>query len=65
MNKQQTLNRCKKVFTMGALRLCRGLDFLKIDKNPLIYSVSCFNLGTWCFVYGTQPTKAPRDDGTM
>jgi len=22
-----------------------GLDILKIDKTPLIYSVSCFHLG--------------------
>jgi len=33
MNKQQTQNRGQKVFRRGALRLCGGLDILKIDKN--------------------------------
>jgi len=31
-----------------------------MTKTPLIYSVSCFNLGTWSFVWrGAKPTKAP------
>jgi len=27
------------------LRLCRGIDIPKFDKNSLIYSISHFNLG--------------------
>jgi len=52
-------NRRQKVFNRGALRFCGGvwvcaggLDALKIDKTQLIYSVSCFNLGSWSFVWG-------------
>jgi len=33
-------------FSIGGLCVCAGwLDILKIDKTPLIYSVSCFNIG--------------------
>jgi len=40
-----------------------GLTF-KSDKIALFYSVSYFNLGAWCSVWGAKPTKAPRGDGT-
>ena len=59
-----TQNRRQKVFNRGALqfcggvRLCGGLDIIKLTKTPLIYSVSRFNLG------GLSPPKPPRDDGT-
>jgi len=31
--------------TWGLYVCARGIDIVKIDKTPLIYSVSCFNLG--------------------
>jgi len=35
-----------------------------MTKTPLIYSVSCFNLGTWSFVWGgLSPPKPPSGDG--
>ena len=37
-------NRRQKVFNRGALFLCRELDIVKIDKTPLIFSTSYFNL---------------------
>jgi len=52
-------NRHQKVFNRGALRFCGGLfGFVrggltsKIDKNSTDFSVSCFNLGDWSFVWG-------------
>jgi len=30
-----------------------------MTNTPLIHSVSCFNLETWSFVWGSKPTKAP------
>jgi len=48
------------VFAGGFAFVRNGLAFQKLAKTPLIYSVSCFNLGgAWSFVCGTKPTKAP------
>ena len=42
----------------------RVLD-IKLTKTPLIYSVSRFNLGGLGALFEkTNPTKAPRSDGT-
>jgi len=38
-------NRRQKVVNRGALRLCGGAWHPNLTKIPLIYSVSCFNLG--------------------
>jgi len=52
-------------FQQGCFAFSRGgLDILKLAKTPLIYSVSCFSLGDWSFVWGGKPTKAPCGDGT-
>ena len=49
----------------GGVRLCGGLDFIKLTKTPLIYSVSRFNLGGLGALFGgDKPTKAPRGDET-
>jgi len=45
-------NRHQKVFSRGALHLCRGLGIVKIGKIPLIYSVSYFNLGLLGALFG-------------
>ena len=43
-----------------------GLDNLKIDKNPLIYNVSCFNLGgLGALLEEAKSTKTPRGDGPV
>ena len=36
-----------------------GLDILKLEKTPLIYSVSYFNLGAWSFVWWAKRTDVP------
>jgi len=42
------------------------LDIIKLNKIPLIYSVSRFNLGGLGALFGVaKPTKAPRGDGTV
>jgi len=54
-------NRRQKVFNRG-LYVCAGaLDILKIDKTPLIYSVSYFNLGRLGAPFGviSPPTPHP------
>jgi len=39
--------------------MCRGLDILKFDQTPLIYSVSYNNLGGLGTLFGgPKPTKA-------
>jgi len=45
-------------FQYGGFAFVRGFDILKIAKNPLIYSVSCFNSGAWSLFGGSKPTKA-------
>jgi len=35
-----------------------------LTKTQLIYSVSCFILGAWSFVWGAKPPEAPVGDGT-
>jgi len=35
-----------------------------LTKTPLIYSVSCFNLGGLELCLGAKLTKTPRGDGT-
>jgi len=60
MNKQQTQNCRWKVFNRGALRLCGGLDILKIDKNStwfIVFHVSI--LGSWSFIWELSPPKPP------
>jgi len=37
-------NRRQKVFNRGLCVCARGLDIIKINKTPLIYSASYFNL---------------------
>ena len=56
-------NRPKKVFKT-ALRLHKGLDILKFDKNSTIYSASYFNFG-WheTLLGGISPPNRPRGDG--
>jgi len=36
-----------------------GLDILKIDKTPLIYSISYFNLGDGPLFRGITTSKSP------
>jgi len=53
--------------------LCGGFGFVrggltpqKLTKTPLIYSVSCFNLGVLRALFGgLSPQKPPRGDGTV
>jgi len=47
------------------LRLCGGLDIMKLNKIPLIYGVSRFNMGglELCLVV-LSPPKPSRGDGT-
>jgi len=48
--------------SIGGLYVCAGaLDILKIDKTPLIYSVSYFNLGRLGAPFGviSPPTPHP------
>jgi len=48
--------------SIGGLYVCAGgFDIENLIKTPLIYSVSYFNFGVCCFVYG----KNPRGDGTV
>jgi len=62
---QSIQNRRQKVFNKGVLRLCGGLDTIKLTKTPLIYSVSRFNLeGLGALFGGISPPKPPRGDGT-
>jgi len=64
--------RRQNIVNRGALRLCggglrsyRGGLTFKFGKNPLIYSVSYFNLGgSKFFLEGLSPPKTPRGDGT-
>ena len=49
-------------FCVSTGKLCvyaEGLDIHKIAKTPLIYSVSCFNLGGLELCWA-KPTKVPR-----
>jgi len=48
----------------GALRLCRGLDILKIGKSLLIHSVSYSDLGALKLCLGGLSPQPPRGDGT-
>jgi len=49
----------------GGFFVCAGLDFIKLTKTPLIYSVSRFNLGGLGALFGgISPPKPPRGDGT-
>jgi len=41
----KTISGQNQVINRGALRLCRGLDIVKLDTTLLIYNVSYFNLG--------------------
>jgi len=50
-------NRRQKVFNGGLYVCAEGLDIVKIDKAPLIYSVSYFNLGGLAH-------EPPRGDAT-
>jgi len=46
---------------MEGLHVCAAeLDILKIDKTPLIYSISYFNFGGWEPCLGAKRTKAPQ-----
>ena len=66
-------NRRQKVFNRGALqfcggtfRLCGGLDIIKLNKTPHIYSVSRFSLGgLGALLGGLSPPKPPRGDRTV
>ena len=42
---------------LEGLPFAQGGLALKFNKNPLIYNVSYFNLGTWSFVWGDSPPK--------
>ena len=50
-------NRLQKIFNRGALRLCRGLDILKFDKNSwfIVFVISIW--GAWSLVGGLSPPK--------
>jgi len=50
----------------GDLRLCVGLDIIKLSKIPLICSVSRFNLRGLGTLFGGRlsPPQPPRGDGT-
>jgi len=54
------------VFLRGGFTFVQGcLTFQKLTKTPLIYSVSCFNLGGLGVLFGgAKSTKDPRGDGT-
>jgi len=62
-----------KLFSMGgfevlrgSLRLCGGLDIIKLGKISLIYSVSRCNLGFLELCLGrAKPTKAPVATGLV
>jgi len=49
-------NRHQKAFN-------RGVDTVKIDKTPLIYSVSYFNFGALGARLGSNPIKDPVATG--
>jgi len=46
------------VFDSGASHLCGGLDILKFDKIPLIYSISYFILGNLELCLGGQACES-------
>jgi len=55
-------NRRQKVFNMRLCVCAGGFDTESLSKILVIYSVSYFNLGAWCFVCGAN-TKAPVATG--
>jgi len=57
-------NRHQKIFNSGALRLCRGFDILKFDKNS-VYLI-CFLLqfgGLGAVFEGDKPPPVTTDLG--
>ena len=51
-------NRRQKVFSRGALRLCRGLGILKFDKNSTYLQCFIFQFGGLELCLGATPIKA-------
>jgi len=62
--RQKVFNRGLCISVGGIFAFAERLDILKLAKTPLIYSVSCFNLGRLGALFGgAKPTKAPVATG--
>jgi len=61
---RRTQNRRQKVFNRGALRVCGGLDIIKLIKLHwfIVFHVSIW--GVEALFGEAKPTKAPRGDRT-
>jgi len=55
----------QKVFNRWLYVCAAGLDILKTDKTPLIYSIWYISSGGWSFVWGDNRTKVPHGNETV